>query len=133
MLGAFGTAAATLAVWWAWLGWDVEPEVDPITSVETGPYEVWQVIGCVLSLGVLAVVAGMLFQPWLVALAMTIAFTTAWTIRAAASDDSGLWLIGGIGVLVATGVGSTLLSVAAWAFRSVLRAHRQRRTASPVG
>ena len=30
-LGALGTAAATVVAWWAWLGWDTEYEIDPVT------------------------------------------------------------------------------------------------------
>jgi hypothetical protein len=126
-LGAIGTAAATVAAWWAWLGWDTETEIDPVTLHESGPYEPWQVIGCVLTLAALAVVAGLLIPPWLVALAMTIAFTGAWSVGAIASDESGLWLVGAIGVLVGTAIGSTVLSVVAWAVRGALRGRRGNR------
>jgi len=44
-------AAVAAALWWAWMGWDEEYYTDPAT----GPYRPWQVIGCVLSLVVVAV------------------------------------------------------------------------------
>jgi hypothetical protein len=126
-LGAIGTAAATLAAWWAWLGWDTEYEIDPVTSTQTGPYETWQVVGCVLTLAVLAVVAGLLLPPWLVAVAMTVSFTVAWTAGALASDESGLWVVGAIGVFIGMAVGSTVLSVVAWAVRRALSGRRSDR------
>jgi hypothetical protein len=77
------------------------------------------------------VVAGLLLPPWLVALAMTIAFTGAWAALASASDETGLWLVGAIGVFVGTAIGSTVLSVVAWAVRRALggrRGHRPQGT-----
>jgi hypothetical protein len=127
-LGAIGTAAATVAAWWAWLGWDTEYDVDPVTLTETGPYEAWQVIGCVLTLVALAVMAGLVLPPWLVALAMTIAFTLAWTVQAIASDESGLWPVGAIGVFVGMAIGSTVVSVVAWAVRRALSGNRPQGT-----
>jgi hypothetical protein len=132
-LGALGTAAATVATWWAWLGWDTGYQIDPVTSVESGPYEPWQVIGCVLTLVAVAVVAGLLLAPWLVAPAMTFALTGAWSVSAGGSDESGLWLVGAVGVFIGTAIGSTVLSVAAWAVRRALagrRGHRPQGTAA---
>ena len=125
-LGAIGTAAATVAAWWAWLGWDTEYETDPVTLHESGPYEPWQVIGCVLTLAVIAVVSGLLLAQWLAALAMTIAFTAAWSVGAVASDESGLGVVGAIGVFVGVAIGSTVLSVVAWAVRSAVRGRGHR-------
>jgi hypothetical protein len=122
-LGATVLAGATVITWWAWLGRDTEYRLDPITLAESGPYEVWQVAGCVLTLTVLAVAGGLVLPPWLVAGVMTVAFTAAWSLRAASTDESGLWLVGAIGVFAGTAVGSTALSVSAWAVR---RARRSR-------
>jgi len=125
-LGAIGTAAATVGAWWAWLGWDTESRTDPVTLTESGPYEPWQVAGCVLTLAAIAVVAGLLLAPWLVAPVMTIAFTAAWTVQAAAGDESGLWVVGAVGVLIGMAIGTTVLSVAAWAVRRALTGRRGR-------
>ncbi|MGC4808494.1 hypothetical protein [Micromonospora sp. DT233] len=113
LLGGLVLAVATVAVWWAWLGWDTEYTFDPETSSTSGPYDTWQVVGCVLSLVALAAVGGWLLRPWLVVPVMTVAFTAAWSWRAATSDDSGLWVIGGVLMLVGMATGSTAVSAGA--------------------
>ncbi|MFJ8033126.1 hypothetical protein [Streptomyces sp. NPDC096032] len=42
-------AAAALAMWAAWLGWDQHRDVRP-DGTESGPYAAWQVIGLLLTL-----------------------------------------------------------------------------------
>ncbi len=49
-----GLALLTAACWWGWLAWDHSYRHDPVTGVSSGPYEGWQVVGCVVSLIVLA-------------------------------------------------------------------------------
>ncbi|WP_320066735.1 hypothetical protein [Micromonospora sp. RTGN7] len=117
LLGGVVLAVATVALWWAWLGWDTQYTVDPETSSTSGPYEGWQVVGCVLSLMALAAVGGWLFSPWLVVPVMTVSFTAAWAWRAATSDDSGLWVIGAVGMLVGLASGSTAVSAGVRLFR----------------
>jgi hypothetical protein len=56
-------AAATVGTCAAWPAWDEEYQLDPVTGVSSGPYEAWQVVGCGLTIGVLAVVAGLLQRP----------------------------------------------------------------------
>ncbi|MET8092120.1 hypothetical protein [Micromonospora sp. NPDC005220] len=112
LLGVLFLAAATVGAWLLWLGWDTEYDVDAQTGASSGPYQPWQVIGCVLTLVLLAALAGTRLSPWLVAPVMTVAFTAAWSWRAAGTDDSGLWVVGGILVLVGMAVGSTLVSLA---------------------
>ncbi|WP_406070205.1 hypothetical protein [Micromonospora sp. NBC_01638] len=113
LLGVLFLAAATVGVWLLWLGWDTQYTVDAQTGNTSGPYEPWQVIGCVLTLVLLAALAGTRLSPWLVAPVMTVAFTTAWSWRAASSDDSGLWAVGAVLVLLGMAIGSTLVSLAA--------------------
>ncbi|MDG4810482.1 hypothetical protein O7634_27325 [Micromonospora sp. WMMD1120] len=110
--GVLFLAAATVGAWVLWLGWDTEYTVDAETGASSGPYQAWQVIGCVLTLVALAALAGTRLSPWLVAPVMTVAFTAAWSWRAASTDDSGLWVIGGILVLVGMAAGSFLVSLA---------------------
>ncbi|MEH0842110.1 hypothetical protein V6U81_06925 [Micromonospora sp. CPCC 205711] len=110
LLAGLLLALATVATWWAWLGWDTGYTTDPETGATSGPYQPWQVAGCVLTLAVVAAVAGWWLRPWLVVPVMTLAFTAAWTIRAASTDDSGLWAVGAVLVLVGTGVGVTVVS-----------------------
>ncbi|MCO1594726.1 hypothetical protein M8C17_06055 [Micromonospora sp. RHAY321] len=118
LLGALYLAVATVGVWLLWLGWDTGYTVDPQTGSTSGPYAAWQVIGCVLSLVLLAALAVRRLSPWLVAPVMTVVFTTAWTWRAASSDDSGLWVVGAVLVFVGTAIGSTVVSLGArWASR----------------
>ncbi|RAN93348.1 hypothetical protein ONO23_06300 [Micromonospora noduli] len=111
LLGVLFLAAATVGVWILWLGWDTEYTVDAQTGASSGPYEPWQVIGCVLTLVVLAALAATRLSPWLVAPVMTVAFTAAWSWRAASTDDSGLWVVGAVLVLVGMAVGSALVSL----------------------
>lgn len=124
MVDALRLMAATLAVWWFWLGRDDEYQIDPLTGVSSGPYEAWQVAGCVLSLAVIAVVGGILSPPWMVAPVVTLTFTVAWSLAAASSDETGLWVVGAVLVFVGLGFGSAALSTGAWIARSVRRRRR---------
>ncbi|GAA4576464.1 hypothetical protein GCM10023176_47890 [Micromonospora coerulea] len=121
LLGGLILAAATVGTWWAWLGWDTEYTVDPETGATTGPYAAWQVAGCVLTLALLAAVGGWLLGPWVVVPVMTVAFTVAWAAHAASTDDTGLWAVGAVLVLVGTAAGTAVVSVGA-------RLLRRRRT-----
>jgi hypothetical protein len=131
VLGLLVVAASTVAVWWLWLGWDTDYDIDPITQSQSGPYEAWQVAGCVLSLIVVAVVGGWLLRPWTVAATMTVAFTVAWSWRAASVDDSGLWAVGAILVFAGMALGSAALSYGARLGRD--RARRKRGRPRRVG
>ncbi|MEU8215427.1 hypothetical protein AB0C47_06620 [Micromonospora taraxaci] len=113
LLGVLFLAAATVGTWLLWLGWDDRYTVDAETGATSGPYEAWQVLGCVLTLVLLAALAGRRLSPWLVVPVMTVAFTAAWTWRAASTDDSGLWAVGAVLVLVGMAAGSTAVSLAA--------------------
>lgn len=113
LLGVLFLAAATVGAWILWLGWDTRYTVDAQTGASSGPYEPWQVIGCMLTLVLLAALAGTRLSPWLVAPVMTVAFTAVWSWRAAGTDDSGLWVVGAILVLVGMAAGSTVVSLAA--------------------
>jgi hypothetical protein len=117
-LGVLGLAALTVAAWFAWLGWDTRYDIDPITHNSSGPYEAWQVVGCVLSVAAISFVSGRTINPLLVVPTVTLAFTAAWSLQAAATDDSGLWPVGAILVLVGMAVWSTALSVVGWVART---------------
>lgn len=111
-MGIVLVAVLAALVWFGWLGWDTEYQVDPATNETTGPYEPWQVIGCAASLLVLlvgAVLAGV--RPLLASAALTLAFTAAWTFQAAATDDTGLFAVGALLVLVGLAVSSTVVSL----------------------
>lgn len=120
LLGAVILAGTTVAVWWLWLGTDTRYEIDPVTGARTGPYEPGQVVGCVLSLLVIAVVGGLLWRPWIVVVAMTVAFTVAWSMAAASEDATGLWGVGAVLVAVGMAGGSAVFSFGARLVRTVI-------------
>ncbi|MDR6172769.1 hypothetical protein QE364_001479 [Nocardioides zeae] len=109
---AWGIAVAVLAAaaWFGWMGWDDEYQVDAATNEISGPYEAWQVIGCVLTLLVLGVVAARRWRPFATAIVLSLAFTAAWSLTAAAEDETGLWGVGAVLVLVGTSVASLLVA-----------------------
>ncbi|WP_327644433.1 hypothetical protein [Micromonospora zamorensis] len=113
LLGVLFLAAATVGTWLLWLGWDTDYTVDAETGASSGPYEAWQVVGCVLTLVLLAALAATRLSPWLVATVMTVAFTAAWGWQAASTDDTGLWAVGSVLVLVGMAAGSTAVSLVA--------------------
>lgn len=96
-------ALFTCAMWFVWFGWD------------DVPYDVWQVIGCGVSICVGAVVAlarsgrGAV----LLAAAATLGFAVPWAVYAAATDDSGLWVVGLVLLLVGAFVGLVVVLVVA--------------------
>jgi hypothetical protein len=117
LTGAVVLAATTVLTWWLWLGRDTEYQIDA-NGVESGPYTTGQVAGCVLTLLVLLVAAVLLgVRPLVAAAAMTIAFTVAWTVQAGASDETGLFMVGAIMVLVGSAVGTSVVAVATHAIR----------------
>ncbi|MBG6136423.1 hypothetical protein IW245_002617 [Longispora fulva] len=106
-------AVASVLVWYAWLGWDTEYQVNAVTNETSGPYETWQVIGCVLSLLVLLVGAVLVgLAPLTASAALTLAFTSAWTAQAASTDDTGLFAVGTVMILFGLGASSTVTSLA---------------------
>ena len=116
--GLLGLAAATVFTWWAWLGRDTEMQLDPATGDYSGPYTTAQVAGLVLTLAALLVAAVLLRVPALPAAAvMTVAFTAAWTAQAAATDDSGLYLVGTILVLAGMTAGTAVVALLTSAVR----------------
>lgn len=114
-------AALTVGVWWVWLGSDTGYRFDPATQTYSGPYEAAQVIGCVLSLIVLAVVAALLLPPSPVVATMTAAFATAWSIDAAAGDASGLWGVGAVLLVLGMVAGTAVVVLATRGLRSLSR------------
>ena len=126
--GALLLAALTVLTWYAWLGWDHEYQIDPVTGVASGPYEANQVIGCVLTLLGLALAAGVLVHPWVPLAVMPLAFTVAWSVDAAGEDETGLWGVGAIMLLVGLSAGAAVLAglstlVLRWLFPPRLLRH----------
>jgi len=110
--GLLAVAAATVLTWWAWLGRDTTMTLDPATGNYSGPYTTAQVAGAVLTLLAVLVAAVLLRVPPLpAAAAMTVAFTVAWTAQAAGEDETGLFMVGAIMLLVGMAAGTTLVAL----------------------
>lgn len=105
-------ALLTASCWWGWMAWDHSYEIDPATGASSGPYQAWQVIGCVVCLAGLGVTATVRLPAWLVVPIMPAAFTAAWSWTVTRADGTGLWGVGAlllfIGMLVGTGIVSGL-------------------------
>ena len=106
LVAALGLAGFAAAMWFAWLGWDHEYyEVD---GVSQGPYRAWQVFGCGLSIAAAAVVAYVWVRgTWgifVLAASAVVGFAWPWALDAGATDDSGLWIVGLLFLLVGGGV-----------------------------
>ena len=88
--------------WFVWMGWDQTYWVDSTTGLEHGPYRVWQVITCGITLLAVAVWTSR-GRYWPTVLLLPPSFTAAWSVTAS-EDITGLWMVGAIMV----GFGSTL-------------------------
>lgn len=121
-------AASCFAAYWGWLGWDSTYQVDPRTGVSSGPYEPWQVQGCVLTLAAVALVGGFARRAWAAIALMPLAFTVAWSIPAS-SDETGLWGVGASLIFVGMSLGVPLLALPASHLRE--RFHRRPRGRLP--
>ncbi|ADG73401.1 conserved hypothetical protein [Cellulomonas flavigena DSM 20109] len=120
-------AVLSAACWLAWMGWDTQYQVDPATGDATGPYEAWQVIGCAVSLvGVAVLAVRLLGAGWAVPV-VAVAFTLAWVGTSAPSDESGLWAVGAVLVLLGTAVGTVVVALVV---RAVRRRGRPRHDAA---
>lgn len=110
VLSAFNLVALTVVTWWVFLGLDNTRDVDPITGSTSGPYEAPQVIACVVVLIGLVVAGTIALSAWVAVIAVAIPFTATWAVWAKANDDSGLWVIGVVMVLIGTVCGGTLVA-----------------------
>lgn len=118
-------AGACFGAYWGWLGWDQTYQRDPVTGVASGPYEPWQVVGCAVFLALVAAVAGLARQAAVAMVVMPIAFTLAWSIPAQASDDSGLWGVGAVMILIGMAVGVCVVTLVSTFVRNRLSRDRQ--------
>ncbi|RYB88482.1 hypothetical protein EUA06_21035 [Nocardioides glacieisoli] len=105
-------ALFSCAMWFVWFGWD------------DVPYDVWQVIGCGVFIvaGAIVALARARRGVVLLAAAATVGFAVPWAVYAAATDDSGLWAVGLVLLLVGAFVGLVVvLFVAARVMRLASR------------
>ncbi|GAA1650283.1 hypothetical protein GCM10009828_094270 [Actinoplanes couchii] len=106
-------------IWYAWLGWDTERQLNPTSGEYTGPYQVWQIVGCGASLILLLV--GALWagtREVLAAAALTVGFTIVWTADAARNDDSGLFAVGTIVLFAGLAAASGVIAAIAFGIRN---------------
>ncbi|HWS36472.1 MAG TPA: hypothetical protein VN408_27520 [Actinoplanes sp.] len=117
-LAAVAVAALSALTWFAWLGWDNEYQLDEATGSYSGPYEVWQVAGCGVTLLILlvaALLAGVREVP--ASAALTLGFTVVFTVNAAAEDETGLFAVGAALVFVGLSMASGVVSAIIFGFR----------------
>lgn len=107
-------AGAAAGAWAAWLGWDQERDVTGYA--ESGPYEVWQVGGLVLTL-LVAVVAVAYVRHFVPAVLGSTAGLTFASFSDWSEDNSGLFAVGVALILMGTFVGSALVAVTVGALR----------------
>ena len=102
------------AMWFAWLGWD--HQFYKVDGVKQGPYRAWQVVGCALAIGAATVFAYLRVSRSaaivVMAAAADIGFAVPWAVDAS-SDESGLWIVGLVFLLVGGGAGLAVVLVTA--------------------
>lgn len=127
IIGASVVAVLSAASWFAWMGWDHEYQEDPVTHVWSGPYETWQGVGCGISLIVVFCAALLLrVKPLYASAALVVAFTSAWTWTAASSDETGMFMVGSIMMLVGLSMATAVGSGIALAIRHGYQALKRR-------
>ncbi|MFF5095518.1 MULTISPECIES: hypothetical protein [Actinosynnema] len=118
LVGALVVAVLSALSWFAWFGWDTERDLSPDGLTLTGPYQVWQGVGCAVCLLVVLVGAVVLrgVRPWFAAAGTTVGFTLGFTVSAAIISDDGLFVIGSVLAFVGAAVCSALVAFGARAF-----------------
>lgn len=93
------------------------------------PYRAWQVLGCALSISVAAVLAYLwvpsVWAVFVLAAAADLGFACAWAVDAASTDESGLWVVGLVFLVVGGGIGLLVL-LAVTAIAATRRPSRRR-------
>ncbi len=117
LLGAICLGAA---VWGSWL-WDTDYYWDVTVGAFQGPYRKVQVIGSALTYGLVAALMSPRWHPVLVTFGLAGGFWTAWTIQAATTDGTGLFLAGAIMLVPALLVGGAIASACGYATRSLVQ------------
>jgi hypothetical protein len=106
-------AVMSAGLYIAWLGWDQEYQVDPVTGALSGPYETWQVVGVVACLGLVALVAGLLGLRTVCRVAMPVAFALCFAIDGITDANSdGLWGVGAAMTFGGAWAGANLVGLA---------------------
>jgi hypothetical protein len=100
---AAALAVLTAASWFVWTGWGV-------LAPGGTRFETWQVAATAVCAAALAVLAPRVLPTWVVVVVMPLAFTASWVATARATDDSGLWAVGAVLVLLGTAAAAAVLA-----------------------
>ncbi|OZV74971.1 hypothetical protein CA850_29365 [Micromonospora echinospora] len=111
VLWMVGLGVAAAVAYLAFLGWDREKDLDPVTGAETGPYEAWQVVGLALVVGALAFVAGRMHQVVPALAAIPVVLTLAFVITAVTGPEPGLWPIGAVLMALGSAAGTAVMAL----------------------
>lgn len=106
--------AATYA---AWLGWDTEYYYDADVGAYQGPYRPAQVVGCAITFGVVTAALALRWRPVFVAAGASLGFWVLWTAQASREDESGLFVVGALMLLVGLAAGSAVAAALGFALR----------------
>jgi hypothetical protein len=90
---------------WLFLG----PNAAPVVDSNTGEYTadaLLLILSCGATLLALIIATTFFARPLLVVPAVALPFTAAWSVAAATTDDSGLWVIGAVFALIGATVGA---------------------------
>lgn len=124
MLGAF---LVGVAVWGVWLGWDTDYYWDETVGAYQGPYRQMQVVGCALTYALVTAFMSLWWPPLRVTLGVAGGFWTAWTLQAATTDETGLFMVGALLLCPPLLLGAAVASGCGYASRSLLRRLTSRR------
>ncbi len=108
--------AATYA---AWLAWDTEYYYDAAVGAYQGPYRPLQVLGCGLTFAIVTALLAMRWSAPAVAAGATLGFWLPWTVLAASRDETGLFVVGSVLLLVGLAVGSAVAGAVGLALRRI--------------
>ena len=107
-------AVLSAGLWFGWFAWDTEYQYDAATGRMGGPYAVWQGVGAFLCSIVVVWFASRLLRFAVALLVIPASFTFAWITTAAATDVTGLWIVGAVLIAFGTTVGAAaMLAIAA--------------------
>lgn len=113
-------AVLTAGLWWGWFAWDDTYQRDPATGDASGPYELWQIIGCAACWIVLVLVAEKFLRPGTLLVVMPLSLTLAYGLTVISADRSGLAGVGVILVAAGTCLGTLAVIGASGAVRRSL-------------
>lgn len=118
VVGALSVAVLSALSWFAWFGWDTEYDLSPDGLDRTGPYQVWQGVGCAVCLLLVLVGAVVLrgVRPLFAAAGTTVGFTLGFTVSAAIISDDGLFVIGSVLAFLGAAACSALVAFGAQRF-----------------